>query len=91
MRVESKVFLLVVQFLCFLFRGSLSMRSSVRRTQSRCGVKEGEERSEVRIHEELREFQDTSLNNWNTNRGIGAWILNLWILGKRISRSSGAG
>jgi len=46
--------------------------------------KKGEERSEVRIHEELREFQDTLLNNWNTNRGIGAWILNLWILGKRI-------
>lgn len=51
--------------------------------------KKGEERSEVRIHEELREFQDTSLNNWNTNRGIGAWILNLWILGDRIQRTSG--
>lgn len=36
------------------------------------GKKEGEERSGVRIHEESRKFQDTSLNNWNTNRGIGA-------------------
>lgn len=69
-RVESGVssfFIRKVRIvrLCFLFHGSLSMQSLVKREKNG-------ERGRVRIREESREkFRDTSLNNWNTNKGIG--------------------